>query len=126
METFTPVWPADRPRIKAPLSPAIVTDTFVFSSGQVGTDANGVVAEDVGAQTIQTLENLRAVLEAAGVGLDRVVKTTVFLTHVEDMAAMNAEYARFFSEPLPARSTVVISGLARTEMRVEIDAVAVR
>lgn len=126
MESFTPVWPTDRPRIKAPLSPAIVTETFVFSSGQVGTDANGVVAEDVAAQTVQTLENLRAVLEAAGVGLDRVVKTTVYLTHADDMAAMNAEYARFFAEPLPARSTVVIRGLARPEMRVEIDAIAIR
>lgn len=126
MTSITPAFLTDRPRITAPLSPAIVIDTLVFSSGQVGTDANGVVAEGITAQTAQTIANLRNVLEAAGVGLDRVIKTTVFLTHGEDMTAMNAEYAKHFGEPLPARSTVTVAGLARPDMRIEIEAIAMR
>jgi 2-iminobutanoate/2-iminopropanoate deaminase len=124
--TQTPVFPADRPRLAAPLTPAIVTADHVFTSGQVGTDAEGALAPDITAQTAQTIANLRGVLEAAGSSLAQVVKTIVFLTHVEDMAEMNAEYARHFTEPFPARSTVVIAGLARPAMRVEIEAVAVR
>jgi 2-iminobutanoate/2-iminopropanoate deaminase len=99
---------------------------FVFTAGQVGlVPATGdIVAPDIEAQTRQALENLKAILDAAGSALNRVVKTTVYLKDLGDFAAMNAVYASFFKESPPARTTVEVSKLPK-DARVEIDAVAV-
>jgi len=99
---------------------------LIFASGQIPTDpATGeFVAGGISEQTEQVLRNLSAVLEAAGAGLNQVVKTTVFLADMSDFAAMNEVYARFFSKEPPARATVAAAGLPRNA-RVEIDAVAV-
>lgn len=111
-----------------PFSPGLIAGPFVFISGQVGVDpATGRLAgPDVQAQTRQTLENVRTLLAQAGLTLADVVKTTVFLTRIEDFAAMNAVYREFFSEPLPTRSTVGVAALARPELVVEIEAIALR
>lgn len=107
------------------LSHAIVANGFVFASGQVGRDlATRKAADGVAAQTRQCLENLRAVLGAAGAGMKDVVKTTVFLVDAADFAAMNAVYATYFPDSPPARSTVE-SRLMSKDLLVEIEAVAV-
>ena len=100
---------------------------FVYTSGQIPLDpATGVLTgATVGEQTGRVLENLKAVLEAAGAGLDRVVKTTVFLTDMNDFAEMNEVYARYFTgEMLPSRSTVQVAALPKGAL-VEIEAIAV-
>jgi 2-iminobutanoate/2-iminopropanoate deaminase len=119
--------PAARP-LALPLTPGIAVGPLVFVSGQVGVDpATGALAgPDVAAQTRQTLENIRAILRAADLGLDDVVKTTVFLTNIADSPAMNAAYAELFGEVPPTRSTVGIAALARPEFLVEIEAIAMR
>lgn len=97
----------------------------MFVSGQIPIDpATGqFISGGVAEQTRQVLQNLSAVLEAAGSGLDRVVKTTVFLQDMQEFAQMNEVYATFFSETPPARATVAAAGLPR-DARVEIEAVA--
>ena len=97
----------------------------MFASGQIPTDpATGeFVKGGVGEQTEQVLKNLKAVLEAAGSSLDKVVKTTVFLADMKEFAQMNEVYATFFTAAPPARATVAAAGLPR-DARVEIEAVA--
>lgn len=109
-----------------PLSPGMVAGPFVFTSGQIGVDpATGRVAEGgIEAQTKQVLKNVADVLNAAGLGMEHVVKTTVFLTRAEDFASMNSIYRDHFSEPFPTRSTIVVAALVRPELVVEIEAVA--
>jgi 2-iminobutanoate/2-iminopropanoate deaminase len=113
------------PRAIGPYSQAIAVSGFLFLSGQVsldpktGTLLQGSIQEEVA----RVLENLKAILEAAGSGLDRVVKTTVYLTSLGDFEAMNETYARYFGDNRPARSTVQVAALPRGA-RVEIDAVA--
>ena len=113
------------PAAIGPYSQAIRAGGFVFASGQIPTDpATGeFVKGGVAEQTEQVLKNLAAVLEAAGTGLDKVVKTTVFLADMKEFAQMNEVYARFFTEAPPARATVAAAGLPR-DARVEIQAVA--
>ncbi|WP_025322775.1 RidA family protein [Deferrisoma camini] len=113
------------PQAIGPYSQAVVAGGFVFCSGQIPLDpATGeMVEEDVATQTRQVLENLKAVLEAAGSGLDRVVKTTVFLADMGDFAAMNRVYAGFFDDVPPARAAVEVAALPKGA-RVEIEAVA--
>ena len=113
------------PHAIGPYSQAVRAGDLIFASGQIPTDpATGeFVAGGVAEQTEQVLRNLSAVLEAAGAGLDQVVKTTVFLVDMTDFAAMNDVYARFFSKEPPARATVAAAGLPRNA-RVEIDAIA--
>jgi len=108
-----------------PYSQAIRAGGFVFVSGQIPIDpATGeFVAGGIGEQTERVLQNLSAVLEAAGSGLDQVVKTTVFLADMKEFAAMNDVYAKFFTGAPPARATVAAAGLPR-DARVEIEAVA--
>lgn len=115
------------PRAVGPYSQAVVAGGLVFTAGQVGLEpATGeVVAGGVAAETARALENLRAILAAAGSGLERVVKTTVFLTDMADFGAMNEVYARVFGSHRPARSTVAVAALPRGA-RVEIEAVAER
>jgi 2-iminobutanoate/2-iminopropanoate deaminase len=108
-----------------PYSQAIKLGSMVYTSGQIPLDpaTKQLVAGDVSAQTRQVLTNLKAVLEAAGSSLDRVVKTTVFLKDMNDFAAMNAVYADFFNAAPPARSTVQVARLP-LDASVEIEAVA--
>jgi 2-iminobutanoate/2-iminopropanoate deaminase len=113
------------PHAIGPYSQAVRAGNLVFASGQIPTDpATGeFVSGGIAEQTEQVLRNLSAVLEAAGTGLDRVVKTTVFLADMVDFAEMNDVYARFFASEPPARATVAAAGLPRNA-RVEIDAIA--
>lgn len=115
------------PAAIGPYSQAIAAGPYVFCSGQIPLDppTGQVVPGGIEAQTRQVLENLRAVLEAAGSRLDLVVKTTVFLSDMGDFAAMNAVYAAYFGEKPPARSTVQVAALPKA-VAVEIEAVALR
>lgn len=105
----------------------MVAGDFVFTSGQVGIDprTGTLVAGGVAAETRQVLENLRAVLEAAGSSLDRVVKVTVFLTDLADFSSFNAVYQEVMGGHCPSRSTVQVAGLP-AGARVEIEVVATR
>ena len=116
----------DAPQAIGPYSQAISVAGLVFASGQIPIDpATGeFVPGGVAEQTEQVLKNLMAVLEAAGTGLDRVVKTTVFLVDMNDFVEMNKVYGRFFADKPPARATVEAGRLPR-DARVEIEAIAV-
>jgi len=109
----------------APYSQAITANGFVFVSGQLGlTPGHSELAGDtIEAQTTQIFHNLEAILTAAGSGLDRIVKTTVFLTSLDDFQGMNSVYAERVGATPPARSTVEISALP-SGVLVEIEAVA--
>lgn len=113
------------PQAIGPYSQAIKSNGLVFASGQIPTDpeTGQFVPGGIEEQTEQVLKNLTAVLAAAGSGLDRVVKTTVFLADMEEFAAMNEVYGRFFKEDPPARATVEAARLPR-DARVEIEAIA--
>lgn len=113
------------PSAIGPYSQGIVCGSMVFASGQLGLDPKtGELADGVIAQAKQSLTNLKGVLEAAGSGLDKVVKTTVFLKHISDFAAVNEVYASFFTEgAFPARSAVEIAALPKGAL-VEIEAIA--
>lgn len=110
-----------------PYNQAVVTGSLVYTSGQIPIDpATGqVVAGDIKAQTAMVFRNLQAILDAAGSGLDRVVKTTVFLKDMNEFAAMNEVYGSFFADKTkaPARSTIEVARLPK-DVRVEIEAVA--
>jgi 2-iminobutanoate/2-iminopropanoate deaminase len=109
----------------APYSQAVRANGFVFVSGQLALrpDHAEIVGDDIGAQTEQVFDNLQAILEEAGSGLDRIVKTTVFLTDLGDFGGMNEVYARRVGQPPPARATVEISNLP-SGAKVEIEAIA--
>jgi 2-iminobutanoate/2-iminopropanoate deaminase len=113
------------PKAIGPYSQAIKAGGLVFASGQIPLDpATGQVIEgSIAEQTERVLNNLKAVLEAAGSSLDSVVKTTVFLADLGDFGEMNEAYGRFFGAAAPARSTVEVSRLPR-DARIEIDAIA--
>lgn len=113
------------PKAIGPYAQAIRVGDFVFCAGQVGLDpSTGKLVEgDIQVQTRRVLQNLSGVLEAAGSSLSRVVKTTVFLTNLDDFQMMNAVYAEFFPSAPPARSTVQVSRLP-AGASVEIDAIA--
>ena len=115
------------PQAIGPYSQAICIGDFVFTSGQIPIDPKtGVFVEGgIAEQTEQVLRNLVEVLRAAGTSLEAVVKTTVFLADMDDFAAMNEVYGRYFSNEPPARSTVQAARLPR-DARVEIDVIAVR
>lgn len=109
-----------------PYSQAIVCDGFVFASGQIPIDprSGALVEGEIEAQTERVLENLRAVLEASGSGLSRVVRATVYVTDLSLFARVNRVYGRFFDrEPAPARATVQVAALP-LGAQVEIDAIA--
>ena len=113
------------PQAIGPYSQAIRANGFVFVAGQISFDpATGTLIEgDVRAQTERALKNIAAILEAAGSGLGKVVKTSVFLKNMSDFPAMNEVYATFFKQEPPARSTVEVSQLPRNVL-VEIDVIA--
>jgi 2-iminobutanoate/2-iminopropanoate deaminase len=116
---------AAAPAAIGPYSQAIVAGDLVFTAGQIPLDpaTMKVVDGDVAAQTERVMQNLGAVLEAAGTSLSRVVKTTVYLADMNDFAAMNEVYGRAFGEHKPARSTVEVARLPK-DVRVEIDVIA--
>ncbi len=110
------------PKAIGPYSQAIRANGFIFTAGQVAFDpATGQIVEgDVAAQTVRVLENLKAIVAAAGSSLDHAVKATVYLKDMSDFSAMNEVYARYFAKNPPARSTVEAARLPR-DVRVEID-----
>jgi 2-iminobutanoate/2-iminopropanoate deaminase len=113
------------PKAIGPYSQAIKAGTLLYCSGQIPLDpATGALVEgDLAVQTRRVLDNVGAILAAAGTGFDRVVKTTVFLADMNDFAAMNEVYATYFTSPAPARSTVAAAGLPRGA-RIEIEVIA--
>jgi 2-iminobutanoate/2-iminopropanoate deaminase len=115
----------DAPQAIGPYSQAIKANGFIFTSGQIAIDPSSqqVVTGDVGAQTERVLRNLSEILEAAGSGLGKVVRCTVFLKNMNDFAAMNQVYGKYFSSAPPARSTVEVSRLPK-DVLVEIDVIA--
>ncbi len=125
--TRTKISTPSAPAALGPYSQAIALDGIVFASGQIALDpASGQLVEgDVQAQTHRVLQNLTAVLEAAGSSLGNVVKTTVFLTSMSNFIAMNEVYATYFGDEPPARSTVAVAELPKGA-QVEIEAIAVR
>jgi 2-iminobutanoate/2-iminopropanoate deaminase len=113
------------PAAIGPYSQAIRAGGFVFTAGQVGADpASGALADGVAAQADRALRNLAAVLEEAGTGLDRVVKTTIFLTDMSDFGPVNEVYTGHLAPPFPARSTVAVRALPKGAL-VEIEMVAI-
>jgi 2-iminobutanoate/2-iminopropanoate deaminase len=115
----------DAPKAIGPYSQAIKANGFIFCSGQIAIDptTQQVIAADVAAQTDRVLRNLSEILEAAGSGLGKVVRATVFLKNMSDFAAMNEVYGRYFSSSPPARSTVEVARLPK-DVLVEIDVIA--
>ncbi|MCO4772103.1 MAG: Rid family detoxifying hydrolase [Deltaproteobacteria bacterium] len=125
MSARTVVHTDDAPAAIGPYSQAIIANGMVFTAGQIALDTSGQLVGDgdVAAETHKALKNLSAVLDAAGAGLDTVVKTTVFLADMGDFAAMNAVYAQYFEAPYPARAAVEAAALPKG-VRVEVEAVA--
>ena len=113
------------PKAIGPYSQAVVVDGMVYTAGQIALDptSGAIVGTSTAEQAEQVLRNLAAILEAAGSGLDLVVKTTVYLIDMADFPALNEVYARHFTRHKPARSTIQAAALPKA-VRVEIDAVA--
>jgi 2-iminobutanoate/2-iminopropanoate deaminase len=114
------------PAASGPYSQAIVVNGMVFTAGQVAflPGTKTLIAGGIREQTKQVLENVQAILAAAGASMDNVVKTTVFLTDINDFAAMNEVYATFFTSNPPARSTVQVAKLPGEGILVEIETIA--
>ena len=115
----------DAPQAIGPYSQAIKANGFIFVSGQIAIDpaTEKVISGDVAAHTDRVLRNLSEILEAAGSGLAKVVRSTVFLKNMNDFSPMNAVYAKYFSTAPPARSTVEVARLPK-DVLVEIDVIA--
>lgn len=112
------------PAALGPYSQAQVVGSMVYTSGQLGIDpATGALLEGVEAQAHQAFKNLAAVLKAAGSDMSKVVKTTVFIKNMDDFGAVNAVYAQYFTEPLPARSCVEVARLPKDGL-VECEVIA--
>ncbi len=124
--TRTAISTMGAPAAIGPYSQAIVGEGLIFCSGQLGIDpATGELVDGVEAQTERALRNLGAVLDAAGATMADVVKTTIFLADIADFAIVNAVYARYVSDPPPARSTFAVAALPKGA-RIEIEAIARR
>ena len=113
------------PAAIGPYSQAIDLGNLVFTSGQIPVAPDGTVSNDIVEQAHQTLKNLKAVLEAAGCSMDCVVKTTVFISDMDQFGAINAVYEQYFSRPYPARSCVQVAKLPKG-VGIEIEAVATK
>lgn len=122
----TPIATTQAPAAIGPYSQGVRCGDLLFVSGQLGADpATGALGPDTAAQARQALENVKAVLEAAGFGLADVVKTTIFLADLADFPLVNGVYAGFFPDAPPARSTVQVARLPK-DARIEIEAIAAR
>jgi len=121
-----PITSGNLPSPVGPYSPGMIFGNLVFVSGQAGRDPSTgrLAGPDVEAQTEQVLKNIATILEAAGTGLQHVLRCGVFLVDMKEFPKMNAAYARAFGGHRPARTTVEVSGLPGDGLRVEIDAVA--
>ena len=126
MTTREPISTDAAPAAAGPYSQAIRAGDLVFTAGQLGIDlaTGSLVGDDVASQAERALINLGAILEAAGSGLDRLVKVTVFLAEIADWPAVNEVYARLIPEPFPARSAFAVKALP-LGARVEVEAVAI-
>lgn len=112
------------PQAIGPYSQGIRTGNLIFTSGQIPTDpVSGTAAGGIEGQTRRAIENLKAVLTAAGAGLSNVVKTTVYIKDMNDFAIINEIYSEYFTEPYPARSCVEVSRLPK-DVLIEIEAIA--
>jgi len=112
------------PQAIGPYSQAIIANGMVFTSGQIALNSDGeIVSDKIEKQTKQVLENLTAVLEEAGSSLDKVVKTTIFLSNMDDFKIVNEVYSSYFNKHKPARSTVAVKTLP-LNVKVEIDCIA--
>lgn len=113
------------PQAIGPYSQAIEAKDVIYTSGQIGLTPQGVLVEGIEAQTRQVLNNLSEVLKTGGSSLQKVVKTTIFLSNMDDFALVNAIYAEFFGEHKPARSTVAVKALPKGAL-VEIECIALK
>ncbi|WRB85565.1 RidA family protein [Helicobacter pylori] len=115
------------PKAIGPYSQAIATNDLVFVSGQLGIDASTgeFKGADIHSQTTQSMENIKAILKEAGLGMDSVVKTTILLKSLDDFAVVNEIYGSYFTEPYPARATFQVSKLPKDAL-VEIEAIAIK
>ena len=111
------------PQAIGPYSQAICVNGMVYTSGQIGLTPSGEMVQGIEAQTRQVLENLKVILKNAGSGFDKVVKTTIFLSDMDNFGIVNGIYAEFFGEHKPARSTVAVKSLPK-EALVEIECIA--
>lgn len=111
------------PQAIGPYSQAICVNGMVYTSGQIGLTPSGEMVQGIEAQTRQVLENLKAILKNAGSGFDKVVKTAIFLSDMDNFGIVNGIYAEFFGEHKPARSTVAVKSLPK-EALVEIECIA--
>ena len=113
------------PAAIGPYSQGIDLGSMIFTSGQIPLAPDGSVSDDISEQTRQALLNLKAVVEAGGSSLDKVIKTTVFITDMAQFSAINEVYAEFFTEPYPARSCVQVAALPKG-VSIEIEAIALK
>ncbi|WQY87821.1 RidA family protein [Helicobacter pylori] len=115
------------PKAIGPYSQAIVTNDLVFVSGQLGIDATTgeFKGADIHSQTTQSMENIKAILKEANLGMDSVVKTTILLKSLDDFVVVNEIYGSYFTEPYPARATFQVAKLPKDAL-VEIEAIAIK
>ncbi|GAA7751814.1 RutC family protein [Helicobacter pylori] len=115
------------PKAIGPYSQAIATNDLVFVSGQLGIDASTgeFKGADIHSQTTQSMENIKAILKEAGLGMDSVVKTTILLKSLDDFSVVNEIYGNYFKEPYPARATFQVAKLPKDAL-VEIEAIAIK
>ncbi|GAA7080037.1 RidA family protein [Helicobacter pylori] len=115
------------PKAIGPYSQAIATNDLVFVSGQLGIDASTgeFKGADIHSQTTQSMENIKAILKEAGLGMDSVVKTTILLKSLDDFVVVNEIYGSYFKEPYPARATFQVAKLPKDAL-VEIEAIAIK
>ncbi|GAA7098104.1 RidA family protein [Helicobacter pylori] len=115
------------PKAIGPYSQAIATNDLVFVSGQLGIDASTgeFKGPDIHSQTTQSMENIKAILKEAGLGMDSVVKTTILLKSLDDFSVVNGIYGSYFKEPYPARATFQVAKLPKDAL-VEIEAIAIK
>ncbi len=123
-ENLTSIATSAAPAAIGPYSQAVVAGNLLFVSGQIPLEPESgeLVGGDIESQTRRVLDNLKAIIQAAGADMDRVVKTTIFLADMNDFAAVNGVYAEYFKATLPARATVQVAGLPKG-VPVEIEAV---
>lgn len=124
MSTITPISTPLAPQAIGPYSQAQIYNGLIYTSGQIPLNAQGeFVQGDISMQATQVLENLKAILQSAGSSLEKVIKTTVFLSDMNDFEALNKVYAQYFDTHKPARSTIAVKTLPKNSL-VEIECIA--